>query len=55
MKELINIFSENQKKILNVLCSIQFLELEDDELNSMETDNELIEREITCYMNKKKK
>jgi len=52
MKELINVFSESQKKKLNILYSTQFLEL-DDELNSMKTKNELIEREITIFMNKK--
>ncbi|OUM63765.1 hypothetical protein PIROE2DRAFT_9628 [Piromyces sp. E2] len=52
MNELFNIFSESQKKTLNVLCSVQFLELED-ELNSMETNHKLIEKGITRYMNEK--
>ncbi|ORX81639.1 hypothetical protein BCR32DRAFT_244755 [Anaeromyces robustus] len=52
MKELMNMLSESQKKILNTLISIQFLELECN-LELMEKNNRLIEKEITIYMNKK--
>ena len=54
MKELIDMFSERQKQIINNIISIRFLEMDID-LETMKRNNECIERSITTYMNDKLK